>query len=129
MPHELTRNQQIVLDALKRSGTPMSAYQLLDADGVRESGVKAPLTVYRALAKLVEAGHVHRIETLNAFVSCDHGPHAEPAAFMICDVCKRTIEVGTAALMKTISDEARRQDFLIDKVHVEIAGRCAECEQ
>ena len=127
MARKLTKNQNVVLDALKRAGKPLSAYQVLGADGVREQGVKAPLTVYRALEKLIEGGHVHRVQTLNAFVYCEHGPHAEPAAFMICADCKRTIEVPTAEVNRTLADAARREGFSIERVHIEIAGRCDAC--
>ena len=54
-----------IMDALLASQRPLSAYDLLDR--LRPTGVAAPLTVYRALDKLMRAGKVHRIESLNAF--------------------------------------------------------------
>lgn len=127
MPRSLSRNEQIVLDVLKLADTPLSAYQILDADGVRSRGIKAPLTVYRALGKLVEASLAHRIESLNAFVLCEHEPHVEPTAFMICGDCKRTIEVETAGLEVTLAKEAEHQGFRIDRMNIEIAGQCELC--
>ncbi|MGI9423428.1 MAG: Fur family transcriptional regulator [Hyphomicrobiaceae bacterium] len=123
---KLSKNQKVVLDAL-RDGRPLSAYQILDLDSVRDNGLKAPLTIYRALDKLIEYGLVHRIETLNAFVLCDHEPHAEPAAFMICNACKRTIEVGTRSLRRTVMKQAAEQGFEVDHMHVEVSGRCEDC--
>ena len=124
---KLSKNQQVVFDALHGSGRPMSAYQILDLDDVRSKGLKAPLTIYRALDKLIELGIVHRIESLNAFVLCDHEPHADPAAFMICSDCRKTIELGTQSLQRVISKEASQQGFEVDHMHIEISGRCEDC--
>ena len=51
---KLTRNQQIVRDCLKAAGQPLSAYDILNLDAAREQGLKAPLTIYRALDKLLD---------------------------------------------------------------------------
>ena len=125
--HKLTKNQNVVLDALRQSSAPMSAYQILDVEDVRSKGLKAPLTIYRALDKLVEAGLVHRIETLNAFVSCDQDHHTEPPAFMICEECKQIIEVGTHAIQRTVMKQAAEQGFEVNQMHVEVSGRCRTC--
>lgn len=129
MTHNLSKNEQIVLEVLQQADTPLGAYQILDAEGVRAQGIKAPLTVYRAIGKLIEAGYVHRIESLNAFVLCEHEPHMEPAAFMICDDCKRTIEVGTTGLEISLAREAEHQRFRINRMNIEIAGQCELCRE
>ena len=125
--HKLTKNQGVVLEALRKSAGPLSAYQILDVESVRENGLKAPLTIYRALDKLVEAGLVHRIETLNAFVSCDQEHHTEPPAFMICEECKRIIEVGTRSIQRTVLKQAEEEGFQVNQMHVEVSGRCRKC--
>ena len=124
---KLTKNQGVVLEALRESAGPMSAYQILAVESVREKGLKAPLTIYRALDKLVEVGLVHRIETLNAFVSCDQEHHTEPPAFMICEECKRIIEVGTRSIQRTVLKQAEEQGFQVNQMHVEVSGRCRKC--
>ncbi len=124
---KLTKNQQVVLDTLRKAKAPMSAYQILDVDTVRAKGLKAPLTIYRALAKLIEAGLVHRIESLNAFVYCDQDHHVEPPAFMICQDCRNIIEVGTRAIQRTVMKQAAEQGFQVDQFHVEVSGRCRQC--
>ena len=48
---DLTKNQQLVLDALCGAEGPLSAYTILDQ--LREQGFRAPPQVYRALDKLV----------------------------------------------------------------------------
>ena len=124
---KLTKNQDTVLTALREDGRPLSAYQLLDVPSVRDNGLKAPLTIYRALDKLIAYGMVHRIESLNAFVVCEHEPHHDPAAFMICRECRRTIEVGTDAIKRTVLKQAEANGFEIDRLNVEVTGRCENC--
>ncbi|MGI9523184.1 MAG: Fur family transcriptional regulator, partial [Hyphomicrobiaceae bacterium] len=123
----LTKNQQAVLETLRDSKAPMSAYQILDVDAVRSKGLKAPLTIYRALDKLMEIGLVHRIESLNAFVPCDQEHHASSPAFMICQECKRIVEVASRAIQRTVLKQAAEKGFEVDQVLVEVSGRCSEC--
>lgn len=125
---KLTRNQTVVFDALKGAGQPLTAYQILDIDEVRENGLKAPLTIYRALEKLVAQGLVHRIESLNAFVACPHEAHAEPPAFMICTTCKRTIEFSSKSVRRAVSRQAAERDFQVDNTHLEVTGTCETCQ-
>lgn len=124
---KLTKNQTVVVEALKLAGRPLSAYQILDLDAVREKGLKAPLTIYRALDKLVARGLVHRIESLNAFVVCDHEVHVEPAAFMICDACKLTIEFPATTLRRAISRQVSKFNFQVNTMHFEVTGLCQDC--
>lgn len=130
MPSEkvrLTKNQAVVLDALKSGDTPMTAYEILGLEGVRKAGLKAPLTIYRALDKLIEAGLVHRIESINAFVACERCPHPGPAGFAICDKCRKTVELTLTDCETHLTENARRAGFKVDEMHVEMRGRCADC--
>jgi len=125
---KLSKNQHVVLEALKASDLPLSAYQILDAEYVRSQGLKAPLTIYRALDKLIELGLVHRIESLNAFVACNQGHHhTEPSVFMICEKCNRITEISIEAIQATVSRQAAEQGFKVNTVHVEASGLCRAC--
>lgn len=129
MPSEtrLTKNQSIVLAALKDRDTPMTAYEILALDKVRDAGLKAPLTIYRALDKLIEAGLVHRLETINAFVACERCPHPGPAGFAICEKCRKTVELMLTDCETHLTENARRAGFRVDAMNVEMRGRCADC--
>jgi len=123
----LTRNQQAVLTALKGADKPLTAYDVLGLPAIRKAGMKAPLTIYRALDKLIDRGLVHRIESLNAFVHCDHGPHDHATGFLICTDCGRTLEVHLEACETHLAGRARDQGFAVDNVRVEMTGRCPDC--
>lgn len=123
----LTRNQKVVFDALSASDVPLSAYDILDLRRVRDKGLKAPLTIYRALEKLQDLGLVHRIESLNAFIACDRGPHAEPAGFMSCERCRKTVELPVGECEAALRASARANGFELDRITVEMSGRCTDC--
>ena len=125
----LTRNQKAVATALKGADTPLTAYDILGLAPIRRAGMKAPLTIYRALDKLIDLGLVHRIESLNAFVHCGHGPHDHATGFLICTDCGRTLEVHLESCERHLAGRARDQGFAVDDVRVEMTGRCPDCAQ
>ena len=127
MPPNLTKNQALVLAALSNSSGPLSAYTILDL--LRNKGFRAPLQVYRALDKLVEYGMVHRLESMNAFVACQHsdGGNLSTVAFTICGTCGDVAEISNEALETTLSKLAMNLGFTPKKSMIEIFGYCDLC--
>ena len=124
---DLTRNQSLVLDVLEKSEAPLSAYNLLDQ--LRGDGFKAPLQVYRALDKLVAQGRVHRLESLSAFVACQH-PDCEnhlATVFMICEKCGKVSEQSDGGVVKDLLAIAARDGFVVAKTNIEMRGLCGKC--
>jgi len=129
VPQKLTRNQALVLDTLEKAGQPLTAYTILDR--LRGEGLRAPLQVYRALDKLLEAGSVHRLESINSFVACAH-PHPHDhgnAAFAICEACGRVDEFSDETVQSRLADWSSRNGFAITRTTIEIRGTCAACAQ
>jgi Fur family transcriptional regulator, zinc uptake regulator len=124
---DLTRNQTLVLDRLSKTDQPMSAYTLLDE--LRGDGLKAPLQVYRALDKLVAQGRVHRLESISAFVACQHPDCQSHAAtvFMICEKCGKVSEQADAAVALALAGVARVEGFVAEKMSIEMRGSCGKC--
>jgi Fur family transcriptional regulator, zinc uptake regulator len=124
---DLTRNQTLVLDKLSKADQPMSAYTLLDE--LRGDGLKAPLQVYRALDKLVAQGRVHRLDSISAFVACQHPDCQSHAAtvFMICEKCGKVSEKADAAVAKVLNGIARVEGFAMERTSIEIRGACGKC--
>ena len=125
----LTKNQSLVLEALKASAAPRSAYALLDQ--LRPSGFRAPLQVYRALDRLIEQGSVHKLESINAFMACcqdhDHGHHHSVPGFAICDTCGQVSEFDDHEICHRLEDWANATGFSVEKSAIELHGRCAAC--
>ncbi len=130
-----------IMGALSEATRPLSAYDLLDR--LRPTGVAAPLTVYRALDKLLASGKVHRIESLNAFVACqngqhhrdDHGHHHDEIApprsvgFTICDACGAVDEFVDMSLFPGLDRSMARKGFTPRTTAVEVHGLCAGCSR
>lgn len=124
---DLTRNQTLVLQALETADAPLSAYVLLDR--LRDEGFRAPLQVYRALDKLVAQGRVHRLESLSAFVACQH-PDCENHAttvFMICEKCGKVSERSDGRIGRDVEVLARDENFAVHKSSIELRGLCGKC--
>ena len=88
----LKNNERLVYDALIRSGVPQKAYDLLDE--LQDKGLRAPMTIYRALETLIAKGYVKKIQAINAFFAMLPSEAAKPQAFLICQECNR-VEVVT----------------------------------
>lgn len=125
---DLTKNQSLVMGTLAKSDSPLSAYTILDQ--LRDHGFRAPLQVYRALDKLVELGLVHRLESLNAFVACDHSScdDHETVAFMICETCGQVNEITDNTLTKRLKKLADDTSFALKKTTIELRGNCINCQ-
>lgn len=122
----LTPIRRRVLELVWSNHKPSKAYDLLSR--IRdEHHAAAPPTVYRALDFLLDAGLVHRIESLNAFVGCDgdHG-HAAPK-FLICQACAHAAELPGDAIDAAIGQAATAAGFKVDDSVVEVTGLCAGC--
>ena len=117
-----------IFGALREAGGPMTAYQVLDA--VREQGITAPPTVYRALGRLVEEGLAHRVESINAYVACAHSHHGdESVIFAICDQCGMVEEIEDSDAVEKLRDAATSDTFTVQRMAVEVHGCCGECTE
>ncbi len=115
-----------VLEILWRSHDPIGAYELLDR--LKGEGRRAaPPTVYRALQFLSDAGLIHRIESLNAYVGCPNPETRHDAQHLICGTCGGVAEIEVAGITAAITAEAGVLDFTVSRQTVEIIGFCARC--
>lgn len=133
-PHEpgkipgLTPARQRALDILIEANRPIGAYEMIDL--MADAGGKrpAPVSVYRALAFLLDHGLAHRLESKNAFVVCGHAHGAEePVVFLICEACGEVKEATSAGLARELAALTGAAGFKARTRVVEIAGRCARC--
>ena len=121
----LTRNERTVLAALV-GRRALTAYELLDR--LREGGMTAPPTVYRALAGLVRKGLAHRLENLNAYVACPE-PHADHhPVFVICEQCRSVSELDDLGAIATLEQAGRTAGFAVTRTTVELIGLCRACQ-
>ncbi|MCS4504525.1 transcriptional repressor [Arhodomonas aquaeolei] len=124
----LTPQRRRVLELVWRGHRPAKAYELMQALAEGERPV-APPTVYRALDFLMEAGLVHRLASLNAFVGCAAPEHPHAGHFLICTRCERVAELDAPDVDELLGERAAEQGFALEHETIELAGVCAACRQ
>ena len=123
----LTPLRREVLDLVAKARRPVKAYDLLESLRDRHAGA-APPTVYRALDFLLENGFIHRLESINAFVFCQHPAEAHQVPFLICDVCESATEVcDDGAIAHLIERQAHDFGFRAKAQTLEVHGVCRRC--
>ncbi len=124
----LTPLRRRVLEEIAGSHTAVGAYDLLEKLARTGERRLAPISIYRALESLVEAGIVHRLESRNAFFAC-HAPHAgdRRQVVMACDKCGTVAEMPGDPVFDGISAIALQSGFKVERTMVEVIGSCARC--
>ncbi len=115
-----------VLALVWESHKPVGAYEILAS--LSEEGRKsAPPTVYRALGFLIEAGLVHRLNMLNAFIGCPEPDRPHSSQFLICRDCGAVAELDDAGIESLVNEKAESLGFTTIAQVLEIEGTCHEC--
>ena len=119
---------KIVVEALRGVGRPVSAYELIEE--LRDKGVTAPPTVYRALNRLIDDWLAHRLESLNAFVACNQPRHhTGKAVFAICEECGGVAEFDSETAEKSLAQWAEKTGCKVRTMTLELRGQCKECDR
>lgn len=122
----LTEIRSQVLELIAASEKPIKAYDLLDQLKDDRSNA-APPTVYRALDFLLENGFIHKLQSINAYVSCHHPSVVHHVPFLICDVCESATEVCDERVANLLSEQARALGFRTRAQTLEVHGVCKRC--
>ena len=130
----LTPARVRVLEILSEAHRAMGAYEILDRLKAEGLGAQPPVA-YRALDFLIEAGFVHKVEQLNAYIACCHPEEGHGdghrddtgACFLICATCRKVAEVEDGALEIAVAQAAAGRGFAIRRTVLEIEGTCPSC--
>lgn len=124
----LTELRRAVLELVWRGHEPVGAYALLDA--LKQSHPNAaPPTIYRALEFLAAHGLIHRIESLNAYIGCDHPERPHTGQFLICAKCSTAAEIDDPSVARALSRSAHEAGFAVTRQTVELSGLCPTCQR
>ncbi len=124
----LTTIRKSVLELVCTSHKAIGAYELLDL--FREQAPKAkPVTIYRALDFLMEAGLVHKIESLNAFIACLQAETQHKSVILICDHCENAYEIDATSVYKSLYTLSETVQFTPQYLTLELHGLCASCQK
>lgn len=123
-----TPTRRRVLELIWRNHEAVKAYDLLDQLRQFEAAAK-PATVYRALDFLLEQGLIHRVESLNAFIGCNHAEQRHELLLLLCENCHRVEERAAPAVMDAVARELAEADFAVTHKALEIHGLCRHCAE
>ncbi len=119
--HRLTDPRRYVLKILSQSKTPMGAYDILEKLGQYLDNPKPP-TAYRAIDFWRDHGFLHKIESLNAYVTCCEDHKHQDTHFFVCNDCHAVEELHAHHNETHLPD-----GFVATKTFTETHGTCGEC--
>lgn len=123
----LTDLRRQVFEEIAASHGAVGAYDVQER--LARKGVRlAPVSIYRALEALLEAGVVHRLESRNAYFAC-HSAHGSGAVQVVltCSRCGTIAEVAGDAVLRAIETAAATARFKAAASIVEVTGLCGNC--
>ena len=120
--------EQVFLLIAKHQGA-IGTYDLLDELKTTDASAK-PATIYQALDFLSKQGFVHKIESINAFVLCQHFSERDhPVQLLICDLCGDIEEIQSNDIDLALRSMANTSGFTINHQIVQAHGKCKKCHQ
>lgn len=124
----LTPLRRRVFEEIAASHTAIGAYDVLDRLARKSDTRLAPISVYRAIDALLEAGVVHRLESRNAFFAC-HARHKPGSRTIVlaCDDCDSVLESPGEPIFAAIDAAASSAEFVPSQIMVEVRGKCSHC--
>jgi Fur family zinc uptake transcriptional regulator len=126
---KLTVLREAVLRVLTGSHKALGAYEIIDK--MNQQGRRlAPISVYRIIDVLVEAGLVHRLESKNAYFAC-LSRHTDSASMVIllCEGCNRVAETEAPEAWGAIEAITHDNGFSVSATVLEIQGQCPDCRK
>ncbi|MCH9698858.1 MAG: transcriptional repressor [Gammaproteobacteria bacterium] len=123
----LTPIRKRILELICASHQAIGAYQLLDQLKLEDSKAK-PATVYRALDFLMDAGLVHKVESLNAYIGCLTADKDHHSAILICKSCNNAFEIDAEVCYSDLFEKSRSFGFTPHELTLELRGVCVDCQ-
>lgn len=120
-----------VFEEIASTTASIGAYEILDR--LSKKGTRlAPISVYRALDALIEAGVIHRLESKNAYFACRrlHTPRTgRRPMFLSCESCGAVFETDGEDIFSSIDAAATEAGFTPRVRFVEVTGTCKDCAE
>jgi Fur family ferric uptake transcriptional regulator len=126
-PHRYTNRQRDMVRYIFAQHNHFDADRLID--DMKTAGLEVSrATVYRTLAKLVDAGLLRRLEIgPRMFYEHDYGyPQHE---HMVCEKCGRMLEFQNPTIEAIIHDVCRQNGFQSNGHTFIIRGTCLDCNR
>lgn len=123
---KLTSLRESILHIVNATEQPLTAYAVLDILRIERPKAQV-MSVYRVLDFLLENGLIHRIESLNAVMPCNHLSEKHLSQWLICRECGSTEEYALPAFYQGIESIEENTGFAVTMPTIELRGICADC--
>ena len=123
-----TELRRKVFEEIASTQESVGAYEVLDR--LARKGTRlAPISVYRALDALLEAGVVHRMESKYAYFASrlPQGRNGRRPMFLSCEQCGHVFETDGEDIFVAIDMAAHEAKFTPRVKFVEVSGTCEVC--
>ena len=126
-----TEKRQKILTILLNTEQALSAYDIVEVYQKEFEQSMPPMSVYRILDFLIEIGAVHKLESVNQFMACEHVAceHShQKSQFLICDDCHSVQEVVLEdSVFRSLDSSVMDAGFSLKSMQLELHGTCEEC--
>jgi len=120
----LTRQRQAVVAFLDEAQGHVTAEEVHAAVQTGATPISLA-TVYNTLTTLAAMGELGEVRAGRGPTRFD--PTVRPHDHLLCDACRRLIDIEPVLAPEVELPAARRRGFVVDRVDVLVRGRCREC--
>jgi Fur family zinc uptake transcriptional regulator len=126
-----TRKRQHVLQILLTCKQAVGAYDIAEFYSQQFAENIPTMSVYRILDFLTELGFVHKLNSINKFIACQHlscdHSHDLPQ-FLICNSCQHTEEFSISKrTQQDLLQSSASMNFELSTKQIELFGLCKNC--
>ncbi len=122
----LTELRKAVFAFLLAADRPVKAYDLLER--FREKGKRlTPATIYRVLDFLIDAGLIHKIACINAYMPCTCEHKDSSHVFFVCEECQQVKEIEDQLLLDSMRARFSELGIELTNTAIEMRGMCSSC--
>ena len=123
----LTEPRLEVLRIISLSKKPIKVYDILKQLASKIKNPKPP-TAYRAIEFWQKHNFIHRIESLNAYATCNQSHNHAGSQFLICNGCGKVTESNLKINLPNILQKTTpKNTFKPLRWNLEINGICNQC--
>ena len=127
----LTEKRQRILTILIDAQQAISAYDIVDRYQKSFNQSIPAMSVYRILDYLIDIGAVHKLESVNQYVICEHVAceHShQKTQFLICDDCHSVQEIVLdQSIVASLNKSVLNANFSLKSPQLELHGLCSDC--
>ncbi len=124
--YKVTAPRKQVLEVLRRSSKPLSAYQIQKSLPIKGKPLNA-VTIYRILNLFCSLNLAHRVLSSGGFVICTLSEGEGCHRFVVCRHCGSLQEFASETLCQEESQITQDLGFQAEYHLSEVSGLCLKC--